>query len=105
MLVIRAQTGEHHGVGFIWTKVHSSPAVARRNEVREICLKHGARLSEDQIFYDGKDDDYAYALIELPDDADQQEALYADLRAHHWTGLIHADDHEGGTKPPRSKSP
>jgi hypothetical protein len=69
--------------------------------VREICARHGGRLSENQIFYDGGGD-HAYALIELPADANQQQALYADLRAHQWLGLVHADDHAGGTQPPPS---
>jgi hypothetical protein len=72
--------------------------------VREICARHDSRLVEEQIFYDGGGD-YAWALIELPADTSQHQALHADLRAHQWTGLVHADDHAGGTQPPPSGPP
>lgn len=87
-------------MGFIWTIVPSSPALERRAEVREICKGHGGRLVEEQIFY-GADGSHAYALIELPAGADQQ-ALVDDLSAHEWLGLVHADEHAGGTQPPAS---
>jgi hypothetical protein len=100
-LAIERAKDEDADVGYVWTRMHSSPPVQRRDEVREICRRHGGHLAENQIFYDGGGD-YAYALIELPADADKQKALIDDLRAHQWTGLVHADDHEAGTQPPQS---
>lgn len=85
---------------FIWTKTHSSPARQRRNEVAEICGKHGARLVENQLFYD--DQGEVHALIEVPDDESKNEALMAELEAHEWLGKVSADEHEDGKSPPKS---
>jgi hypothetical protein len=98
-LYFDSKTANISGVGYIWTRVPSSPPVERRDEVRQICARHKGRLVEDQIYY-GADGGNAYALIELPAEADKHNALIADLKAHEWLGLVHADDYAGGTQPP-----
>lgn len=82
----------------------SSPPQERRDEVAEICLRHGARLVENEIYYDN-DDDRAYALIELPDDRESEKELLYDLGASSWVGLVHADEKAEGLRPPPSGGP
>ena len=35
-----------------WVKIHSSPPQERRDEIAGICIEHGARLVDNEIFYD-----------------------------------------------------
>jgi hypothetical protein len=86
-----------------WLVIPSSPPRQRRDEVRAICARHGGRLCENQIYYD--ETSQAHALVELPEDAEQQEALLAELRATSWAGLVDADEQQGGVRPPRSHRP
>jgi hypothetical protein len=81
-----------------WVRIPSSPPRARRNDVWDICFRHGARLCENQIFYDSEDG--AHALIQLPDNADAQMALLEELGAISFTGLVGADEKENGLLPP-----
>jgi hypothetical protein len=87
---------------FIWARLPSSPPRERRDEVLEICGRHGGRLCENQIFYDEQGDS-ARALIELPAEEAKQQALLDELRAHEWLGLVHADEKMAGTNPPQSR--
>jgi len=87
-------------VPYHWTSLPSSPPQARRDEVAEICTRHGARLCEGQLFYDHGGT--AHALIEVPSGAAKQEALFTELKAHKWVGLVHADGKAAGHKPPGS---
>lgn len=86
---------------FHWVRFASSPPTQRRNEVRQICQRHGARLCDNEIFYGG-DDDSANALIEVPDDPAKQQALLADLGAVKAVGKVNADEKEAGKPPPPS---
>lgn len=74
----------------------------RREQIRAVCGKHGARLCEDQIFYDD-DHDKAWALIEVPDEAEKQKAFLRELRPIKWRGVVNADEKHGGKRPPPSK--
>jgi hypothetical protein len=87
-------------VPFHWVRIGSSPPRERRDQVRDICRRHGGRLCENQIFYDGQGQ--AHALVELPADEKQYDALLTELDAHDWLGLVHADEQATGTKPPGS---
>jgi hypothetical protein len=88
-------------VPFIWTKMHSSPPNERRNQVREICRQHGGRLCDNEIFY-SDEEGVAFALIEVPADADQRQHLLDDLGAEEWHGLVNVDEKTRGDKPPPS---
>jgi hypothetical protein len=81
----------------------SSPPTQRRNEVRQICQDHGAKLIGNEIFY-GTDDGIAYALIEVSDDPAEQQALLNDLGALEATGKVNADEKEAGKPPPADHS-
>jgi hypothetical protein len=87
-------------VPFHWVRIASSPPKQRRDEVRQICQRHGARLCDNEIFYGG--DDSAHALIEVPDDPAKQQALLADLGAVEAVGKVNADEKEAGKSPPPS---
>jgi hypothetical protein len=81
-----------------WVPIPSSPPRARRNDVWDICFRHGGRLCENQIFYDS--DDVAYALIQLPDTSDSQLAFLEELGAISYTAFVAADEKENGLLPP-----
>ena len=83
-----------------WIVLRSSPPRERRDEVSDLCRKHGGRLCENQIYYDegGK----TFALVELPRDEGKYRALLDELEASEWLGLVHADEKHAGSKPPRS---
>jgi len=85
-------------VPFIWTKVPSSPPRQRRDEVREICRRRGARLCEDQIYYD--EDGVAHALIEVSVHEAEKNALIEDLGAYDWIVLADADEKADRGGPP-----
>lgn len=82
---------------FHWVRIASSPPKQRRDEVAEICRRHNARLCENEIFYDDGD---VHALIEVSDDAAQQQALLDELNAFEWLGKVGADEKEAGKSPP-----
>ena len=86
---------------FHWLRIPSSPPQKRRDDVEKICKEHGARLCEQQTFYD--QDGQAYALVEVPGDEARVEQLLTRLNATSWKGLVHADEKAGGANPPRSK--
>ncbi len=86
---------------FHWIRITSSPPQKRRDDVKKICKDYGARLCEEQTFYDG--DGQAYALVELPAETPRVEELLDELNATSWKGLVHADEKAGGTSPPKSK--
>lgn len=83
---------------YIWVTISSSPPRERRDEVAEICRRHGGRLSENQIYYDAQG--VTHALVELPTDTAKHDALLAELGAHDWLGLVHADEKAAGVEPP-----
>jgi hypothetical protein len=83
-----------------WVRISSSPPRERRTEVWDICFSHGGRLCENQIYYD--DAGGTYALVELPDDPDQQQALREALGVTEFTGLVHADEKANDISPPPS---
>jgi hypothetical protein len=83
-----------------WVRIPSSPPRERRNDVWDICFRHGGRLCENQIFYD--DEDVAHALVQLPDDPDAQLALLEELGADSFIGLVAADEKENDLSPPPS---
>jgi hypothetical protein len=85
---------------FHWVRIRSSPPRERRDEVREICRRHGGRLCENEIYYD--EQGQAHALVELPADGKQVDGLLADLGAQDWLGLVHAEEQASGRKPPKS---
>ncbi len=85
---------------FHWVRLSSSPPRERRDEVRDICRRHGGRLCESQIYYD--EQGQAHALVELPPDQGKHGALLDELGAQDWLGLVHADEQHGGTRPPKS---
>jgi hypothetical protein len=84
-----------------WARLSSSPPRTRREDVREICRRHDARLSEGQLYYD--EHGAAYALIDLPENEDQQQALLEELGADEWVGLVDADEQVERRRPPRSR--
>jgi hypothetical protein len=84
-----------------WLVILSSPPRERRDEVREICRRHGGRLCENQIYYD--EAGQAHALVQLPADAGRQQALLTELGATGWTGLVDADEQEEDVRPPHSR--
>lgn len=84
-----------------WVRIRSSPPQKRRDDVRTICEENGGRLVEEQTFYD--ESGQAYALVEVPGDGAKVEKLLGELGATSWKGLVHADEHAGGEKPPQSK--
>jgi hypothetical protein len=77
----------------------SSPPTQRRNDVRQICQRHGAKLANNEIYYED-DDNTAFALIEVPDDPNQQQGLFAELGAFEASGKVSADEKEAGKSPP-----
>jgi hypothetical protein len=81
-----------------WVRIPSSPPRSRRNDVWDICFRHGGRLCENQIFYD--EEDVTHALIQLPDNPDAQLALLEELGAISYRGLVGADEKENGLLPP-----
>jgi hypothetical protein len=83
-----------------WVRIPSSPPRERRNDVWDICQRHGGRLCENEIYCDAQD--VTYALVELPPDPDKQQALLDELGAISYTGLVHADEKENGVTPPDS---
>ncbi len=85
---------------FHWVIIHSSPPLERRDEVAEICRRHGGRLCEGEIFYD--EHRQAHALIETPADETAYTTLLDELHASQWVGLVHAVDQHAGVTPPRS---
>jgi hypothetical protein len=89
-------------VPFHWVRFKSSPPKQRRNEVRQICQRHGGRLCENEIFY-GDADDVAHALIQVPDDPAKQQALLNELGATEALGQVNADEKEAGKRPPQSR--
>lgn len=86
---------------FHWTRIQASPPKQRRNEVAEICRRHGARLCENDIFFD--DDGDVHALIQVPDDPAAQKALLDELGASEAKGKVGADEKEAGKPPPPSR--
>jgi hypothetical protein len=86
-----------------WVRVPSSPPQQRRDDVAGICLSHGGRLVEGQIFYDAKGKNKAWALVETPADEAQRDALLQALHAIKWTGLVDADEEADGKAPPPSR--
>jgi hypothetical protein len=97
------EEGEDPGVRFHWVRFSSSPPTQRRNDVRQICQRHGAPLANNEIYY-GDDDDIAFALIEVPEDPAQQRALFEELGAIKAEGKVSADEKEAG-RPPRPNHP
>jgi hypothetical protein len=99
-------TGKDHDpqVPYNWVRVPSSPPRARRNDVWDICFRHGGRLCENQIFYND-DGDVAHALIQMPDNPDSQLALLEELGAISFIGLVAADERENDLSPPPSSQP
>ncbi len=91
---------QHPLVPFFWARIPSSPPRERRDEVREICRRRGARLAEDQIYYDAEG--MACALIEVSVHEAEQQALLDDLSPLSWVGLVNADEYADGTRPPES---
>jgi hypothetical protein len=87
-------------VPFHWVKILSSPPKERRETVRDICFRHGARLCEGQTYYDAQG--AAYSLVEVPAEEPEQRALLDELQATQWLGLVDADEHASETKPPFS---
>jgi hypothetical protein len=87
-------------VPFHWLAITSSPPQQRRDEVREICQRHGGRLCENQIYYD--EQGVAHALVEVPADDGKQRDLLDALGAQEWLGLVHADEKHDGKRPPKS---
>jgi hypothetical protein len=87
-----------------WVRVHSSPAPKRRDDIKQKCRRHGARLCENQTFYD-EDSGKAWALIEMPADESKWEALHQDLEVLGWVGLVDADEKGAGKHPPPSRPP
>jgi hypothetical protein len=87
-------------VPFHWTRLPSSPPRERRDNVREICRRHGGRLCDDQVYYDAEGQ--AHALVQLPADEGAQRALLDELEAQDWLGLIDADEKHSGKEPPKS---
>ena len=63
---------------FHWLRIPSSPPQKRRDDVEKICKEHGARLCEQQTFYD--QDGQAYALVEVPGDEARVEQLLDQAR-------------------------
>ncbi len=87
---------------FIWTRIPSSPSRRRRDEVREICTRRGARLCENQTYYDAEGN--AHALIEVSVHQAELDALLEDLEALSWVGLVDADEQADGAQPPGAKA-
>ena len=85
---------------FHWVAIPSSPPRERRDDVREICRRHGGRLCENQVYYD--EQGAAHALVELPGDEGKQHDLLDELNAEEWLGLVHADEKHDGKRPPKS---
>lgn len=83
-----------------WAKISNSPPKQRRNEVAEICRRHGARLIHNQTFHDAEGN--VFVLIDGPDDEAKWAALVNELQPFVWTGLVDADEKEAGKKPPHS---
>ncbi len=83
-----------------WTRLRSSPPKRRRNEVAEACRTHGAQLIGNQIHYKA-DDRTCWALIRVPEGRDP-DALFRELGALEWEGLVDADEKEAGKRPPPS---
>jgi hypothetical protein len=83
-----------------WVKIPSSPPRERRNEVWDICHRHGARLCENEIYYD--EQDQAYALVELPEEDDRLQSLLEELGAISYAGLVNADERANDIRPPNS---
>jgi uncharacterized protein with GYD domain len=91
-------------VPFHWVRMPSSPPTERRNEVHQICQSHGAKLANNEIYY-GDDDQIAFALIEVPDDSTQQQALLNALSAIEAHGKVNADEKAAGKPPPPNHPP
>ena len=75
---------------YSWVKVQTSPPRQRRDEVADICRRHGGRLCERQIFYG--EDGLAYALIEWPNREEAAQALLEELEATDRVSLFDADE-------------
>jgi len=86
-------------VPFHWVRMPSSPPTQRRNDVRQICQRHGAKLANNEIYYEN-DDNVAFALIEVPDDPAQQQALLSELGATEAVGKVSSDEKAAGKHPP-----
>jgi hypothetical protein len=76
-----------------WVRVPSSPPRERRDDIREICRRHGARLCENQTYYDELDQ--AHALIEVRD-LEAFQGLLDELGATESTSLVDADEKADG---------
>jgi hypothetical protein len=83
-----------------WVRVPSSPPRGRRDDIREICRRHGARLCENQTYYD--EDGQAHALIEVRD-PEALQGLLEELEATESTALVDADEQDEGVFPPSSQ--
>lgn len=86
-----------------WVKIHSSPPQERRDEIAGICIEHGARLVDNEIFYD--DEKGTFALVALPEDEEAALGLMDELGAYSWVGLVNADEKAEGLTPPDSGPP
>lgn len=75
---------------YSWLKIPSSPPRERRDEVADLCRRHGARLCERQTFY--ADDGSTFALVEWPNREEASQALLDELGATEHTGLVDADE-------------
>jgi|KBSMisStandDraft_5_1062788.scaffolds.fasta_scaffold330964_2 hypothetical protein len=86
-----------------WVRINSSPPQERRDEVKRTCEDYGARLVGDEIYWDQTGQ--AYALIdwrrEISDD--EFETLLDKVGGTSWKGLVHADEKNGGARPPKSR--
>jgi hypothetical protein len=85
---------------YSWLKISTSPPRERRDEVADLCRRHGGRLCERQIFYN--EDGTAFALVEWPSREEAAQALLEELGATDQVGLVDADekaerDEEAGT--------
>jgi hypothetical protein len=100
-LALAVRKDEDCNMPYNWIRVQSSPPRERRNDVWDICFRHGGRLCENQIFYDGEDEDVAHALVQMPDNPDAQAALLEELGAISFTGLVTADEKANGIDPPQ----
>jgi hypothetical protein len=83
-----------------WARIPSSPPERRRDEIADICRRHGARLCENETYYGGSDAE-CWALIRLGRQTDV-DALMNELRAVEWQGLVDAHEKARGERPPPS---
>jgi hypothetical protein len=81
-------------VPFHWTRISSSTAKGRRDDVRKVCNKpeyKGAGLVADHVFTAAPGE--LFVLVRLPDDTGRHDAFLADIKAE--KGGVNLTDTDG----------